>query len=255
MINRYQIELRFANHYMTRLRRAGELYDIGGEVLQEALRLFDSEWGNLELAQSWAENHADQEKADEICSSFPDVAPRLLDLRQHPGDRIRWLEAALGAARRLHDRLAEGRHLNNLGSSYARIGKLVKAIELFKESLEIFQLSTDKRSVAGVLANMGYAYTGMGEASLAITVSEQAIKLAQHYKDRRSEGIALSNLGQSFYLMREFRRAIEFYQQSLEIMQEIGYSAAENIVLNYLGKTWAILNKPKEAITFYEVRL
>jgi tetratricopeptide (TPR) repeat protein len=255
MNNLSQADLRFAKYYLAQLRKAGKLYDQGGEVLQEGLRLLNVEWSNLEAAQSRVESHADTDEAAEICSSFPEAAPRLLDLRQHPRDRIRWLEAALGAARRLHDRLAEGRHLNNLALAYSRSGKLIKAIELFKESLEIFQLASDNRSVAEVLANMGYAYASMGEATLAITVSEKAMTVAQELKDRRSEGIALSNLGQSFYLMREFRRAIEFYERSLEIMREIGYSAAENVVLNNLGKTWAILNKPKQAIVFYEQAL
>ena len=194
MTNQFEAELRFANHYLTRLRKAGELYDQGGEELREGLHLFDSEAGNLERAQSWAENQADEGKAAKICSSFPDAAPRLLDLRQHPRDRIRRLEAALAAARRLHDHFAEGRHLNNLALAYSRIGKLVNAIELFKASSEIFQLAADNRSDAEVLANMGYAYASMGEASLAITVSEKAIALAQQYGDRRSEGIGLHSI-------------------------------------------------------------
>lgn len=256
MIDLHHAELRFANHYLAVLRTAGELYDQGGEALRQGLVLFESEWINIEASQTWAENHSSEsEPVAQVCNDFPDGSPHLLDMRQHPRDRIRWLEAALTAARRLKDQIAEGRHLNYLGLAYSHLGELVRAIELFKNSLEIFQLAGDRRTEGELLTNIGYAYANLGEPSLAITVSEQALAIAREHEDPRSEGVALCNMGQSFYLMREFRRAIEFYEQSLKITRKIGYSAGENIVLNYLGKTYAVLNKPKQAIKFYEQAL
>jgi tetratricopeptide (TPR) repeat protein len=254
--DRRQAELSFANHFLAELCKAGELYDQGAEALMQGLYLFDLGWSNIERAQSWAEQYsADTEEFAQICNNFPDVAPRLLDLRQAPRDRIRWLEAALTAAQRLKDRIAEGRHLNHLGLAYSHLGEFVLAVEIFKNSLEIFQLVGDRRAEGEVLTKIGDAYANLHVPSLSITISEQALTIARDLEDHRSEAVALCNLGQSFCLLGEFPRAIELYERSLEITRKIGHLAWENVVLNHLGKTYATLNQPKEAIEFFEQAL
>lgn len=256
MTNLYQAQLRAANFYLTVLREAGALYDQGGEALRRGLERFEKEWANIKLRQSWVEEHSSEdEKVAVLCSSFPDAAPRLLDLRQHPRERIQWLEAALSAARRLKDQIAEGKHLNGLGLAYLRLGEAGRALELLQSSLAILNKVGDRRAEGEVLCNIGYAYVNLGAPVPAIHYSERALSVVREHQDFRNEGIALCNLGQSFYLMREFHRAIRFYEESLTVTRKIGYLLGENIALNFLGETYAILNKLEEAIAFFDQAL
>jgi len=90
MVKHHQVQLRFANYYLLELRRAGDLYDQGGEALMLGLNLFEIEWSNIEAGQQWSEDHSgDSDQVATVCSNFPDAAPRLLDLRQRPRARIR----------------------------------------------------------------------------------------------------------------------------------------------------------------------
>jgi tetratricopeptide (TPR) repeat protein len=256
MLKVYQAQLRAADYYLSVLRKAGELYDQGGESLKQGLGLSIREWGNITSRQSWVEEHSSEDgKVAKLCSEFPNAAPRLLDLRQHPRERIRWLEAALSAAQGLKDHAAEGRHLNSLGLAYLHLGEVNSAIEFFNSSLDILSKAGDGRARGEVLSNLGHAYANLGAPSLAIDYSDQALSIARENQDFRNEGIALCNLGQSFYLMREFSRAIRFYEESLEISRKIGYLPGENLVLNYLGETYALLNKLEQAIEYYEQAL
>jgi tetratricopeptide (TPR) repeat protein/3',5'-cyclic AMP phosphodiesterase CpdA len=256
MIKVYQAQLRTANYYLAVLRETGELYDQGGESLKQGLGLSIREWSNITSRQLWVEAHSSEdEQVAKLCSEFPDAAPRLLDLRQHPRERIRWLEAALSAAQRLKDHAAEGRHLNSLGLAYLHLGEINSAIKFFNSSLDILSKAADGHARGEVLSNLGHAYANLGAPSLAIDYSDQALSIARKHQDFRNEGIALCNLGQSFYLMREFSRAIRFYEESLEISRKIGYLPGENLVLNYLGETYAILNKLEQAIEYYEQAL
>lgn len=253
MVNLYQAELRAADFYLAVLREAGALYDQGGEALKRGLALSREEWVNIESRQTWAESHFDDnEQVTKLCSDFPEAAPRLLDLQQHPRERIRWLEIALRAAQVLEDQPAVGRHLNCLGLAYSHLGEAIRAIKLFQSSLEILRQANDRRAEGEVLSNIGHAYANLGEPSLAVEFCEQALTIAREQGDSRNEGIALCNMGQSYYQRREFHRALEFYEESLKITSRIGYLHGENIILNHLGKTYAILNKPEEAIRFYE---
>ncbi len=67
--------------------------------------------------------------------TYPDAGVYVLDLRQHSRERIRWLEIALAAARRLKDREGEGDALGNLGIAYANLGETRRAIQFYEQAL------------------------------------------------------------------------------------------------------------------------
>ncbi|MGH7456127.1 MAG: NB-ARC domain-containing protein, partial [bacterium] len=118
---------RHAEHYATVLRSADELYLKGGDAIQRGLALFDLEWENIQAGQAWAQVNTEKNKAAaQLCSDYPDIGVYCLDLRQHPRERIRWLEAALTGARSLKKRSAEGVHLGNLGSAYCVLSEIRK---------------------------------------------------------------------------------------------------------------------------------
>lgn len=114
---------RHAEHYLGVLRAANGLYKKGGESILQGLRLFDTEWGNLQEGQAWAASHfSEDDEAARSCSDYPKAGAFLLELRQHPQDQIRWRELALAAARQRKDRNAEAVHLGNLGLAYVNLG-------------------------------------------------------------------------------------------------------------------------------------
>ena len=52
----------------------------------------------------------------------------VLPLRQHPHQRVVWLETALAAARGIGDRRGEANALGNLGNAYADLGETRREI-------------------------------------------------------------------------------------------------------------------------------
>jgi tetratricopeptide (TPR) repeat protein len=106
----------------------------------------------------------------------------LLNLRLHPREYTRWLEAALTAARKMGNREAEGAHLGNLGLAYAALGETRRAIELY----------------------------------------EQRLVIAREIGDRRGEGADLGNLGSAHFTLKDYPRAVEYYNEQRVIAQEIG---------------------------------
>ncbi len=92
--------LRHATHYQRVARRAGNLYAKGGRAMTRGLTLFEAEWANIQAGQRWAEASASHDRAAaRLCSAYPDAATDCLALRQHPRERVRWLQAGLDAAR------------------------------------------------------------------------------------------------------------------------------------------------------------
>jgi NB-ARC domain len=147
-----------AAQYVKILREADDLFKKGGEALMQGLALFDREWDNIRAGREWAEEYAEtDQEAARLCSAYPDTGAYVLHLRQHPRERIAWLEAAVFAARRLQERAAEGGHLGNLGVAYNSLGESRRAIEYHEQYLAIAREIGDRRCEGIALGNLGVA--------------------------------------------------------------------------------------------------
>ena len=273
---RADAEARHAAHYAAVLRTARGLYEQGGEGVLRGLALFDVERANIEAGQAWAAvtcgtaapgcatadastaeggRATQSEMAARLANDYPDAGAYFLELRLHPREKVRWLEAALRAARRLKSMEAEGRHLGNLGLAYADLGEVQRAIGLYEERLKIAREIGDRRGEGRVLGNLGIAYCVLGDPRSAIEMFEQDLKIAREIGDRRGEGDALGNLGLAYADLGDPREAIELHEQRLRIAREIGDRHGEESTLGNLGLAYAALGEPRKAIESYEQQL
>jgi len=244
---------RHALHYLEVLRAAQELYWKGGEHLMQGLTYFDVELKNIQAGWTWAESQFRSNKlAARMCNEYPLVAARLLDLRQHPRERILWLEAALLAARQLGERQAEGEHLGNLGETYLNLGEYSRATEFLQQQLSFARQLGNKRGQAQSLSNLGIAAYYEKDLRRAIDYQEQSLVLSRETRERRDEAVALGNLGSAYIELGEIRRAIEYNEQSLVIAREMGDRFREGLTLGNLGAAYASLGEPQRALEFYE---
>jgi tetratricopeptide (TPR) repeat protein len=245
-----------ARHYQEVLSAADDLYLRGGDEVLRGLGLFDLEQTNIEAGYAWAAEQAgSNEVAAELCIAYPNAGADVLDLRQHPRERIRWLESMLAAARRLNKQDAECSALGNLGIIYKNLGQTRLAIKFHKQDLTIRREIGDRRGEGNALGNLGAAYLSLGEPRRAIEFLEQVLKITQETGDRRTEVFTLGNLGAAYVFLGEPRRAIEFLEQVLKITQETGDRRAESAVLANLGVAYAGLGEPHQAIEFFEQQL
>jgi len=249
-------EKRFATHYKDVLAAANKLY-LDGEWLLRGLALFDLEWGNIQAGHTWVAAQTDAADADvaRLGMSYPGAGVYVLDLRQHPQERIRWLEIALTVARRLQDRVNEGAALGNLGLAYGDLGETRCAIEFFEQRLTIACEIGDRRGEGNALGSLGNAYIVLGETRRAIHFYEQRLTIAREIGDRRGEGNALGNLGTAYAHLGETRRAIKLHEQDVTIRREIGDRRGEGNALGNQGIAYKNLGETRRAIHFYEQHL
>ncbi|MCG3161519.1 MAG: hypothetical protein JMDDDDMK_02702 [Acidobacteria bacterium] len=287
---------RFSAHYQNVLHEADALYEQGGGFLKQGLDLVDLEWSNIQAGQVWAATRAENDRAAcDLCNSYPDAGKYVLDLRQHPRERIRWSEAALVAAQKLNRRKAAVRHLVALGDSYTDLAEVHHAIECYEQALQIARDSSDRRGEAealsglgtayylggglkrarelhqeamsifgvigarrgeaGSLGNLGLAYFAMGDLRNAMMLFDQQLKAAREIGDRRSESHALGGLGMAYYATGAAKRAADLFNQQLAITREIGDRRGEATALGNLGNAYAAFKAHRQAIMFHEQAL
>lgn len=248
-------EQQHAEYYRDIFSAATRLYLQGGNNIMRGLVLFDTEWGNIQAGQAWAEKNCEtNDRAAALCGDYADW-PFLLELRLHPIERIRWFETALISAQRLEDRGKEAAHLGNLGITYAVLGETRKAIDYYKQALTIDREIGDRRGEGADLGNLGLAYADLGEARKAIEFYEQYLAIAREIGDRRDEGNALGNLGLAYSTLGEARKTIEFCEKYLAIAREIGDKRGEANALGNLGLAYSALGEIGDAIEHYEQAL
>jgi len=253
---RYNAQKRHAGHYLNVLTAANDLYIKGGESVTQGLALFDLEVTNIRAGHDWVVAHQqDDNSIGEWCWKYPHAGVDWLALRLHPGERVRWLEPALAAARRLKRRNWEGQTLGNLGIAYFDLGEDRRAIEYHEQSLTIAREIGDRRSEGTALGNLGIAYHDLGEDRRAIEYHEQSLTIAREIGDRRGEGNALGNLGIAYDSLGEYRRAIEYHEQALVISRARGDRRGEGQDLGNLGNAYDKLFEYRCAFQYYGQQL
>lgn len=255
MSNLRVAELRHAAHYASVLGKAQELYLKGGNCILDGLGLLDENWSNIQAGQAYAEKYGGvDEEAAKLCSAYA-VHDELLELRQHPRERIHWQSSALSAALRLRMKRAEGWHLNNLGAAYTALGDNQTAIKLYEQYLAIARISYDRRGEGEALGNLGLAYAHMGDVRRAIEFFTHRLEFVNELNDKRAEGNTLTNLGMAYASLGDNVRAVESLERALEIAREIGDKRGEGHALGNLGYAYNLIGESKRAIGYIEHHL
>ena len=160
-----------AMHYCRVLAQASIIYERGSGEVTRGLVMFDRDRDNIEAGWAWAAEEAERDEQASLLCDYPSFAVRILDLRQHPRERIRWLEAMLGASHKLKDRNSEGDALGNLGTAYDHLGETQRAIDYHKQYLAIARETGDRLGEGAALGNLGIAYFELGETRRAIAMN------------------------------------------------------------------------------------
>jgi CHAT domain-containing protein len=177
-----------------------------------------------------------------------------------------WLltnESDVDLARANQDRQKEAYALFKLGlANHAISGFFDKAIDYYKQSLEIAREISDRDLEVMLLGNIGLAYVQNGFYYVEpFEYLEEYWGFTWHkgyyYNggDRRLGGIALGNLGNAYYGADLYAKAIEFHQKRLALSKEIKDRRGEGKALGDMGIVYHALGEYDQAIAYEEQRL
>jgi tetratricopeptide (TPR) repeat protein len=251
-------EARFkhASYYKDMLVATDRLYLEGDEKVLVGLRLFDLEWENIRTGYAWVVNTKEKNVSlAKLCMEYSNSGAAILVLRQHPRERISWLDTALSFAREIGDLWGVGKALGNLGNAYRNLGETRKAIDFHEQRLAVARDLGDQRGEGIALGNLANAYLDLGETRKALELYEQDLEISREIGDRRGEGYSLGGEGAAYAALGEARKAIEFHEQFLLISREIGDQWGEGYALSGQGEAYATLGEARKAIEFYEQAL
>ncbi|GAB1542845.1 hypothetical protein NUACC21_55190 [Scytonema sp. NUACC21] len=148
-------------------------------------------------------------------------------------------------------RKAQANQLLEQGNQEFEISNFNKALQFWKQSLNIYQEMRDRQGEAVSLGNLGLVYHELGDYRTAIDYYGKSLNISRQIRDRRGEAASLNNLGSTYASLGDYNTAIGFYEKSLAIAKQIKDSQSEAISLGNLGYTYASLGNYKKA-SFYQ---
>lgn len=147
------------------------------------------------------------------------------------------------------------RLLNQKGWSVFRQGDYDKAIEIFKEEIELAKDLDVKDERAQSLHDLGSVYLRKGDYERAEDFLQSAIGLRNKINDSEGLSDSLNNLGIIYYNKGELDKALEYYERGLDIDEELGNIRGISSRLNNLGLIYRDKGELKKALDYTETSL
>lgn len=156
------------------------------------------------------------------------------------------------------DRVWEGIALLSSGLIFEQLGEIQNALDVYTQSLEIWQEIGNRQYEGSAVNNLGIIYNDLGEYDKAISNYNQAIKIQREVGNRPSVGIYLNNLAYAFMRLENYAEAEKFFRQSLEIKTEDQTNRGQRsvaVTLNNLGTNLSLKGDYTNGINYLQQSL
>lgn len=252
----YEVRLRFARYYVDRVCHACADYLSGFDASLDAIALFNADRVQIEQSAAWLMQSLDDN--DEVARLFVRMLRdgyHLLHACLPNKELVTWLEAALFAATRLGDVLAQGTHLYALAWSAAQDQDFDREVALFEQAFVLARRARNEALQAAILAGLGHAYIRNGHDARAKPIFAEVYQLRLRLND--ALGIHTYLYEQANMLFREGRwdEALPVYQQAYEYaLKGGGYREIARVLTN-IGIVYNAQGHYHDAIQVYEQAL
>ena len=112
--------------------------------------------------------------------------------------------------------------IHNLAGLSAYQGDLLKAMELWQQSIEIKEQIGDVSGRAATLQNMGHFIAHRGDVEKAMELWQQSMELMEQIGEDRGKAATLQTMGYFIAQQGDIEKAMELWQQSMELTEQIG---------------------------------
>jgi len=142
-----------------------------------------------------------------------------------------------------------------MGNIHIQQGNTKKAMDFYSKNLKYFVDNKDKNGIARMYNNLGRVFSEEKNYEKAIDYYNQCLDLRNELNDKSGAARALGNIAYTHNFKKDFETATVFFKKCIAIFEELGDK--EGLANAYSGIAWAFLNLKNytEAIHFGEKSL
>ena len=193
-------------------------------------------------------------------SQLPDDSSKVIDLYKKGFDaRDKDISIAFAYAKTCEEAANNTKHpyliakANTLlGILCFRTGKLKKALEYHKKSLEIREKINDKSGIASCKINIANVFSDLNKKKEAEEYYLQALQLFNEMGNLKEKANALNNIGILKFEAEQYELAKKYFLQSLTIGEKLNDYELKAFCYNNIGTVLEIEKNFLEAKAYYE---
>jgi DNA-binding SARP family transcriptional activator len=147
------------------------------------------------------------------------------------------LSHALRPATGAGDPLGQAHTHHNLAYLWARRGHPAQALDHALQGLSLYRAAGHQAGQARALNLVGWCHALLGDHQQALTACQQARTLFQELGDRQGQAHTWDSLGYAYRQLGHHTQAATCYQQALDLRRDLGDRYYEAATLTHLGDT------------------
>ena len=168
---------------------------------------------------------------------------------------IEYFRQALDISIELSDRAGQCIAYGNLGSAHRAIDQHQEAMNFHTKALNISRELGDVAGVAMASSNLGRVHGNLGHYDKAIALHSKSLDMYRESGDRGGESNEYCSLGMAVSCLDQHDQAIRYFNKHLLISRELGNRGGESNALSNLGQSFFKLRRYTEAIECYNKSL
>uniref|UniRef100_A0A1I7ZE52 G-protein-signaling modulator 2 n=1 Tax=Steinernema glaseri TaxID=37863 RepID=A0A1I7ZE52_9BILA len=141
--------------------------------------------------------------------------------------------------------------LTSASVSQAYKDDLNRAVELYKQNLEVVEQLDDPYARGRTYGNLGNVFYLLGDFETAVLYHQKRLDIARQFGDRAAMRRAYSNLGNAHVYMSKLEEAVQYYKLALAVAQEQGDRIGEAQVCFGLGNSATIQGDFDSAVDYH----
>ncbi len=135
---------------------------------------------------------------------------------------------------------------------YERHGKYQQALELYRQTLKVFEAQGEPKWIAATLHNEGALYSALGRGTEALGKLEAALRIYESLGESEREAGVLTQMGWVFFLQRDEAQATALLEKALRKRTTLRGRA---VTLDRLGSVHRDAGRSVEALSCYREAL
>jgi CHAT domain-containing protein len=164
-----------------------------------------------------------------------------------------YLDQAKQLYAQINDQKGLALTLSNMGwIHYFFLGAKEKGMELYLQSLKIYEKTGDRFGETNILIQIAWGYYGLENPQQAINYYQQAIKTAQQIGYKDGEAKAAIYLSQVYESLGNEKLAFQGLMRAEKLYTELGNQWELARVYRHLGSFYGSFKQPQKGIKFYQ---
>jgi tetratricopeptide (TPR) repeat protein len=145
--------------------------------------------------------------------------------------------------------------MNGLANAHLRKGEPQRALDIYKEALEISLDADLDELTETTLVNIGVTHINKGDYEAAFPYLEDAMELAKAIGDDRGMRICLNNMAGAFNNMGKHKEALELFNDALKYAEKTDDKYGLRVIYSNMGYTCRRMGDARRALEYYRLAL